>query len=308
VPPCATNGRSDRALESRARTNRALALVARLAQAVLFADAMGHSRAVLVFAALLMGTVNCTAATAVPPRGGDGGNADPALDSGGTSLGGDDGAGGEVVGRDVRGNQPGPSGNDAGPMSLDASDAAPTIPDASDAAPPQPEACDARAPAMHRPQPETCPSGDTFPPDAAPMSCSKDADCTDAATTPGAGLVCFHGQCSYDQCATDQDCPSGDVCSCKGNTFGYAHVSAGNSCVPANCRSDADCGPAGRCAPTVDSSCGTFYGVRGYYCHSCNDTCTQDSDCAARDASPAGYCAYDLTVGHWVCSYGFCAG
>jgi len=164
---------------------------------------------------------------------------------------------------------------------------------------------------MPRPRPEACPTGDTFPPDAAPTVCSKDADCADAgATIRGAALACFHGQCSYDQCATDQDCPSGDVCNCKGNPFGWA-VSAGNSCLPANCRSDGDCGPGGWCAPTVSSGCGPFYGVQGYYCHTCNDACIEDNDCAQlpRGASfTAPYCAYDTTVGQWVCSNGFCAG
>jgi hypothetical protein len=112
---------------------------------------------------------------------------------------------------------------------------------------------------------------------------------------------------SSDECLEDSDCSEGGVCSCQGNTFGYAHESTGNSCVAANCRDDADCGPGGACSPTVDPGCGPFYGVVGYYCHTCADRCENDSDCTS-DGGLAGYCAYDPAVGYWACGYGFCAG
>src|SRR5262249_38613105 len=115
--------------------------------------------------------------------------------------------------------------------------------------------------------------------------------------------------CTYDACTTDADCaPSAEVCSCKGQSFGYAHASLGNVCVQGNCHTDADCGAGLFCSPTVDSGCGSFYGVTGFYCHGCQDTCVDDSDCPATANSPAGYCAYDPSVGHWACGYGFCAG
>jgi hypothetical protein len=98
------------------------------------------------------------------------------------------------------------------------------------------------------------------------------------------------------------------VCSCEGQTFGYAHQSQGNTCISSNCHTDADCGAGFFCSPTVDASCGSFYGVQGFYCHTCQDTCVNDSDCAAGAGSPAGYCAFDPSVGHWACGYGACAG
>jgi len=81
----------------------------------------------------------------------------------------------------------------------------------------------------------------------------------------------------------------------------------GAICVEANCHTDADCGSNGYCSPTVDSECGSFYGTVGFYCHTCDDTCTDDTDCGnGQPGSP--YCAYDPTVGHWACGDGFCAG
>jgi hypothetical protein len=78
--------------------------------------------------------------------------------------------------------------------------------------------------------------------------------------------------------------------------------------VPGNCRVDADCGPGGYCSPTVDSGCGSFYGVQGYYCHTPADECVNDRDCPGYGTPEAPYCAYSTTVGHWVCGTGHCAG
>lgn len=103
-------------------------------------------------------------------------------------------------------------------------------------------------------------------------------------------------------CASDSDCSSNDVCTCDGTAFGYAHQSLGNVCVPSNCRTDADCA-SGYCSPSPDFQMGPFYGVQGYYCHSCADSCINDSDCPTN-----GYCAYDPTVGHWACSLSRAAG
>src|ERR1700678_1093047 len=96
---------------------------------------------------------------------------------------------------------------------------------------------------------------------------------------------------SLDQCLMDSDCADGGVCSCEGNTFGYGHQSVANSCVSANCREDSDCGPGGVCSPPVSSSCGPFYGVVGYSCHTCADQCENDSDCESDGGPAPGYCA-----------------
>ncbi len=152
-------------------------------------------------------------------------------------------------------------------------------------------------------------SGDGCAPSAAAAKHRQQAVACTASPADGGAPPGFDGG-SLDQCLVDSDCVDGGVCSCRGSTFAWAHQSYGNSCVPANCRSDSDCGPGGACSPTVDFGCGPFYGVVGYYCHSCADECENDSDCNANPTAggPAGYCAYDATIGHWSCGYNFCAG
>jgi hypothetical protein len=127
----------------------------------------------------------------------------------------------------------------------------------------------------------------------------------DAALPPYGGGNLDGG--SPDQCITDSDCTDGGICSCKGASRGWGGASNGNVCIPGNCRVDSDCGPGGACSPTVDPGCGSFYGVEGYYCHTCADQCLNDADCTS-DSGPNGYCAYDPSVGYWACGYGFCAG
>lgn len=135
------------------------------------------------------------------------------------------------------------------------------------------------APTHHRTAGITCP---TNPPE----SC-------DGGVGPGCGPHCM----------SDGDCASGSTCSCDGTAFGWSHQSLGNVCLPSNCRTDADC-PSGYCSPSDGFDSGPFYGIAGYYCHTCADTCVNDSDCT----SPGGYCAYQSTVGHWACSYSAAAG
>jgi hypothetical protein len=87
-------------------------------------------------------------------------------------------------------------------------------------------------------------------------------------------------------------------------------VGSRNTCIHSNCRVDSDCA-SGYCSPSVSPECGPFYGILGYYCHSCDDTCTNDSECVqtGSNGQPVkGYCAYQPTVGHWACGFGFCAG
>jgi len=138
--------------------------------------------------------------------------------------------------------------------------------------------------------------------DAGTPSCTQDSDCVGCANGqfgrcegPGSTCVC-------DQCMADGDCGATGVCACDGTTFGWSHTRRGNVCIPSNCRVDADCGPSGFCSPTTDLGCGAFYGVTGYYCHTANDQCTNDTDCAQ------GTCRYSPQVGYWVCATGACAG
>jgi hypothetical protein len=107
--------------------------------------------------------------------------------------------------------------------------------------------------------------------------------------------------CWTDECSGDSACPAGNTCACRGSPY----AAGPNTCVPGNCRVDADCGPGGWCSPSsMSSGCA---GISGYYCHTPNDQCVNDSDC--RPLSTFPYCRYDRTVGYWSCqSSGVCPG
>ena len=159
--------------------------------------------------------------------------------------------------------------------------------------------CPTHAPKYHRAEATSC--GPSMPQTA----CKTDADCAIVGPTGGIVPKCTAaGVCDDDECIMDADCTSGgnSVCECKDDPSGGGS-SNGNVCLPGNCQTDADCA-AGYCSPTVSADCGTFYGTVGFYCHTCEDTCLDDSDCTGSYY----YCAFDPTVGHWACGEAVCAG
>jgi hypothetical protein len=124
--------------------------------------------------------------------------------------------------------------------------------------------------------------------------CTSDSDCTQgvngrcdrSAPIPVAGCGC-----TYDSCTGDSDCPSNQTCACHGS----ADVYGGNYCIPGNCRIDLDCGVDGSCSPSGD-----FY-AEGYYCHTPQDTCVNDVDCACPSLPDVPVCAYSGDAGQWQC-------
>ena len=132
------------------------------------------------------------------------------------------------------------------------------------------------------------------------QACTTDADCTGVTGFSAVGrCILFNGQmlCSYDTCASDDDCgASPAVCLCEGQWHVYSAVSPGNACRTGNCRVDSDC-PGSICSPSVGFGA-TFYGYVGYYCHTPQDQCRCDSDCA----SPTSSCAYNPASGAWACA------
>lgn len=170
-------------------------------------------------------------------------------------------------------------------------------------------------PLAHRPTtPAACTPQAINGPCTAPNStCMVASDCT--AGLDGncrMGLVGGSEACTciYDDCLTDNDCATGTACSCDANRGGAGASGNPTSCVPSGCRLDADCGPGGFCSPSqrlgAQSRCGSP--VTGFYCHTPDDECGNDSDCPG-SASLAPICLYSLEVGHWVCSMvGPCAG
>jgi hypothetical protein len=129
--------------------------------------------------------------------------------------------------------------------------------------------------------------------------CSSDSNCTDGGANgrcieSGGGVL--YCSCTYDTCADDAACPTGSTCACHGSPY---TGSAGNTCTPGNCRVDADCGGgAGYCSPSYDvNSCGS---LAGYYCHTPDDQCVDDSDCTSSTMGPQ-VCAYSTTTARWQC-------
>jgi hypothetical protein len=132
-----------------------------------------------------------------------------------------------------------------------------------------------------------------------PFTCQDDAQCEAAGPngrciSPGGPAGCW---CTFDTCAGDTACPSGETCACHGSPYDYG---AGNMCVPGNCRVDADCGAGGYCSPSADSQCGDAGDLcLGYYCHTSADQCVDDGDCTA----PNNTCFYSVPAGQWQCQF-----
>jgi hypothetical protein len=126
--------------------------------------------------------------------------------------------------------------------------------------------------------------------------CSNDSACTAGTNgrcveSGGGVLEC---SCTYDTCTGDATCPTNQTCACHGAPYTDGQ---GNTCVPGNCRVDADCGTGGYCSPTYNlNSCGS---LGGYYCHTPQDQCINDTDCGG--ANGPELCIYSGTDGRWEC-------
>jgi hypothetical protein len=154
-------------------------------------------------------------------------------------------------------------------------------------------------PLNHRPDDSQCatvpPAGTCGIGDPGDGMCMSDSDCTMGTNgrcneSTGGALFC---SCRYDACATDTDCPTGQLCACHGSAYAGGD---GNTCVQGNCRVDSDCGATGYCSPSAGGGCG---GLSGYYCHTANDTCVNDSDCNPEGAED---CQYKATDQRWECT------
>lgn len=88
--------------------------------------------------------------------------------------------------------------------------------------------------------------------------------------------------CASDECATDVDCPDGNVCAPAGT---FAPVA---TCTYAACRHDSDCTAesGGHCVVAHNSCCDAPVGL---LCTYDGDACRSDSDCVS------GYCGNDGT-------------
>ncbi|HEY6559272.1 MAG TPA: hypothetical protein VI072_18435 [Polyangiaceae bacterium] len=165
-----------------------------------------------------------------------------------------------------------------------------------------------RIPEKHRAAATACDNvratPDPMVPDAGgpPITCRSHAECTAGINGRCSGNGHDGWHCTYDQCFSDSECDStgaSSVCECEG---GFR--SDNNVCLrEGNCRTDADCGSGGYCSPSL-GSCGNYTRTVGYYCHTPQDECVNDSECGGG----AWYCAYSPMVGHWKCSNSHCVG
>lgn len=123
------------------------------------------------------------------------------------------------------------------------------------------------------------------------LECLCHEECTEGEN----GRCYVYGyNCSYDECFADDDCGPGRLCMC-----GYGE-DGNHVCVQASCRTDADCTGGQLCSPTVTASCPNLSPVVGYYCHTDEDECRTDADCALDTAD--SYCIFDGDLAHWRCS------
>lgn len=134
---------------------------------------------------------------------------------------------------------------------------------------------------LRRPSAGTCASS---LPRAAPdlplalAECTADTDCTSAAHG-----FCAYGACKYG-CISDDECASTEACFC-GAAIGV--------CVPAQCRSDADCPTGFPCSGYVRPG----FAVSDLACQTPNDECLTDPQC--QSLNPRVTCQFQ--VDHRLC-------
>jgi hypothetical protein len=154
----------------------------------------------------------------------------------------------------------------------------------------------------HRPVAITCAASTNNPLlDGGVVSCATDDDCRPDGGVSPLAMYCQAHVCTVDQCFTDSDCQTGQLCECS---FSFGHGLHANFCVTTGCHVDADCA-SGLCSPTGDGGvCGSF---AGYHCRTAADTCRADADCPSQSdggVTLPSRCLYAPEVGHWQCYAG----
>ncbi|CAN5503087.1 hypothetical protein BH09MYX1_BH09MYX1_32520 [soil metagenome] len=156
-----------------------------------------------------------------------------------------------------------------------------------------------REPAVHRAAPPACPTDRPAGNAPVPGTCKTDAECTQGTNGRCTSVALAPATCSYDACTVDKDCGGAGVCQCRSSAEGGA-----NACRQGNCRTDGDCGVVGKgyCSPSaveIDVYCrsGIPSGSFGYFCHTPEDECVSDTDCAG--LMPA--CVFDVAKSRWAC-------
>jgi hypothetical protein len=102
-------------------------------------------------------------------------------------------------------------------------------------------------------------------------------------------------------CMNDDDCDPGEICLCAFTApGGLVPVSVSNGarrCIPADCRTDADCAPY-RCGIAI-GACG---GVAGARCHTALDGCEGSDPCPDPYCSGPAHCYFNTSSEKWICA------
>ena len=133
-----------------------------------------------------------------------------------------------------------------------------------------------------------------------PGACTDDADCGGAFVGGGLCLASHSWggddacRCFPLSCLQDDECGSGSACECGAISGGGCNSPDGplecsHHCVPAECRTDADC-DGGFCSPSYADCCGAF--VESWACHfPGRDECLSDAECGV--SRFGSYCRHE---------------
>jgi len=157
---------------------------------------------------------------------------------------------------------------------------------------------------------ERCPDGQVYRPTAAscvhPLAldpCGDPGLCMETCEELGAGLcnTLFTDFCACQYpCEVDGDCAPNAACLCASGVAvegGYEGYVPFSQCVPAGCRTDADCGEF-RCALSP-GICG-WGTLTGLFCRTPDDECAAEQDCV--DAGLGNLCQFAPDQQRWVCT------
>ena len=135
--------------------------------------------------------------------------------------------------------------------------------------------------------------------------CQSAAECTGTNARCVFDFLQAKNVCSADECSKDTECTGTRVCACR-----LPPELGANRCTNGNCRTDGDCGVAGKgyCSPSADQifkNCPLPEpGSLGYFCHAPADECVDDADCGG--GQPGSYCVFSPQKSHFACITPLC--
>jgi hypothetical protein len=173
-------------------------------------------------------------------------------------------------------------------------------------------------PLTHRAKAETCEaSRGRKQRDPSLKGCVSDDECKEGKNGRCEKYYVGHARaeniCRYDECFTDQDCRANHT-SAGPYMMLFGNASKGpcmcgyegspNVCDNGDCSVDADCKGGLFCSRSRDFKCGSEGQNAGWFCHTAEDECRDDNDCA--DAGRKAECRFNGETKKWQCATGQC--